>query len=160
MLKNNLFSLISRRKQQYLNVYLKRNLNKRSRYEPPNLQFFLNGGGICILLPILTSVACSRADAAAWAAIFAALSTILWTCTMAAADKKITAQLLLKSTKSNYLQLAERENLWRRKIKTKTLPGHTGVSAKKFIPIGPTVWPAIRNKYMNVLFYYIDINLN
>ena len=27
---------------------------------------------------------------------------------MAAADQKITAQLLLKSTKSNYLQLAER----------------------------------------------------
>ena len=27
---------------------------------------------------------------------------------------------------------------------------------KKFNPIGQAVWPAIRNIYMNVLFYYID----
>ena len=27
---------------------------------------------------------------------------------------------------------------------------------KKFRPIGPTVWPAIRNIYINVLFYHID----
>jgi len=27
---------------------------------------------------------------------------------------------------------------------------------KKFSPIGPAVWPAIRNIYMTILFYYID----
>ena len=38
------------------------------------------------------------------------------------------------------------------------IPGHLWVSPKNFSPIGPVVWPAIRNKYiyMNVLFYYID----
>ena len=30
--------------------------------------------------------------------------------------------------------------------------GHPRVSAKKFSPIGPTIWPAMRNKYINVLF--------
>ena len=28
---------------------------------------------------------------------------------------------------------------------------------KNVSPIGPAVWPVIRNIYMNVLFYYIDI---
>jgi len=28
---------------------------------------------------------------------------------------------------------------------------------QNFSPIGPAVWPAIRNIYTNVLFYYIDI---
>ena len=35
-------------------------------------------------------------------------------------------------------------------------PGYPWVSTKKFSPIGPAVWPAIRNIYMNILFYYID----
>ena len=35
-------------------------------------------------------------------------------------------------------------------------PGHPWVSAKNVSPIGPAVCPAIRNIYMNVLFYYID----
>ena len=29
---------------------------------------------------------------------------------------------------------------------------------KHFSPIGPAVWPAIGDKYTNVLFYYIDKN--
>ena len=38
-------------------------------------------------------------------------------------------------------------------------PGHPWVSTKKFSPLDPAVWPAIRNIYIytNVLFYYTDI---
>jgi len=37
-------------------------------------------------------------------------------------------------------------------------PRHPWVSTKNFSPIGPAVWPAIRNIYTNVSFYYIDNN--
>ena len=36
-------------------------------------------------------------------------------------------------------------------------PSRPWVSTKKFRPIGPAVWPAIRNIYTNVLFNYTDI---
>ena len=36
-------------------------------------------------------------------------------------------------------------------------PGHPWVFTKNLSPFSPAVWPAIRNKYMNVLFYDIDI---
>ena len=35
-------------------------------------------------------------------------------------------------------------------------PGHPWASTKNASPIGPAVWPAKRNIFLNVLFYFID----
>ena len=36
------------------------------------------------------------------------------------------------------------------------IPGIPLGSLKKFSPFGPVVWPALGNKYTNVIFYYIE----
>ena len=58
-----------------------------------------------------------------------------------------------------------REKNWRKKFEKKirifstyNTPGHPWVSTKNFSPIGPAVWPAVRNIYMNVLFMIAHTN--
>ena len=50
----------------------------------------------------------------------------------------------------------EKKMLKKRIIFTYTIPRPPMSVHKNFSPIGPAVWPAIRNMYMNVLFYYIN----
>ena len=69
-----------------------------------------------------------------------------------------------------YILLAERTGVARGKKRKKMLkifllflayntPGHLLVSTQKFRSIGPAVWPAICNIYMNVLFYFVDLSI-
>ena len=46
---------------------------------------------------------------------------------------------------------------WKNYILLPILPqGYPWVPSKNISPFGSAVWPAIRNIYKNVLFYYID----